>query len=613
MATQSNNTWTDLNNNLEITQFYAVSPSKASSNILFGGSQDNGTENFTGIPTWPKVNGGDGGTTIVDPNNPNRVYLLDDQTLFLSTNAGATFNSSINSGIVTAATTRNFVPPYAIDGAGDVFFGTDEVNLCLNPTASKPTWTQIGIPNVNNFNPNDSAINAIAVDFNDTTNNTVYVSAGSQLFVTKNALAGTVTWTEIDGTVPLNGWPAGFVVGGTAAGNGTGDPNSLTVPLGAALGTAFAVGGSNVVVTTNFGSKWTNITGTGLPNVPIDSIAVLPGLGVFVGTDVGVYSTTSITLTSGATTITGPVTWSRFQAGLPNAQVTDLVAANYPDVGTVLAAATHGRGVWEIQLTAPAMPAPVTAFSTKIPPFESTNGNMGPALGTVNNTTYIAWTGRDNDQLNITPLHANGTPVEPPAFISPSQLTSNSGLSLATLNNQMYVAFTGVNGDHQLLVAPVNINGGSISLGAVVDLNEFSDDAPVLAVFNGNLYIAWTGHSNNFLNVMELNTNGGISGVEPHYVSGATEDGSPARARPPTASSGWPSPASRMTCTFPRSILIVQTALSSMCPRSAHCPRPVPPRPATSVRPWLTSTACCTSVGRLRAIPFLDPIDSTRT
>ncbi len=542
-----NNVWTDLNNNLEITQFYGISPSAATSTVLFGGSQDNGTEEFNGTPTWPRQLSGDGGTTVIDPNFPNRVYALTlgpPPVLNLSTNVGASFSSSINAGILTFSTATprniNFDPSYALDTAGDVFFGTDEVNLCTNPTAKSPTWTQIGIPGTNGFNPGDSKINAIAVDPNDTTNkgadgNVVYVSAGTQLFVTKNAQAGaaSVTWTAIDGTVAGNGWPAGFVVGGVAAGNGLGDPSSLAVPAGAAPGTAFAVGAGTVIMTTNYGTSWTPITGTGLPpNEAIDSVAALPGFGVFVGTDVGVYSTTSITMTAAATTITAPITWSPYKAGLPNAQVTDLVAAQYPDVGTVLAAGTHGRGVWEILLTAGPVGPPITGYTAAKQTFEDTNGDTGPALATLNGTTFIGWTGRNNRQLVITPLHADGTPIEPngtPEFISPPQLTSNTGLALATLNNQMFVAFTGVN-DHQLLIAPVNVSGSTISLGTLAFLNQFSDSAPALGVFNGNLYIAWTGQGDNDLNFMELNTNGGISPAQAPFTPSLTATGSPALA-----------------------------------------------------------------------------------
>jgi hypothetical protein len=47
--------WTDLNGNLDITQFYGIGLDPTNANIAYGGSQDNGTEKFTGALTWAQV------------------------------------------------------------------------------------------------------------------------------------------------------------------------------------------------------------------------------------------------------------------------------------------------------------------------------------------------------------------------------------------------------------------------------------------------------------------------------------------------------------------------------------------------------------------------------
>ena len=54
----------------------------------------------------------------------------------------------------------------------------------------------------------------------------------------------------------------------------------------------------------------------------------------------------------------GGTTWTRFASGLPNAQVEELVFAPNLDI---LAAATYGRGVWEIQVPGPATHVVVSA------------------------------------------------------------------------------------------------------------------------------------------------------------------------------------------------------------------------------------------------------------
>jgi photosystem II stability/assembly factor-like uncharacterized protein len=89
---------------------------------------------------------------------------------------------------------------------------------------------------------------------------------------------------------------------------------------------------------TDGGMTWA-ASQTGLPDVPIDRIITDPrdraGNTVYAATWIGVYFTTN-----------GGASWSVFGAGLPNVEVSDLYFA--PD-GSVLRAATYGRGIWEIQ------------------------------------------------------------------------------------------------------------------------------------------------------------------------------------------------------------------------------------------------------------------------
>src|SRR5207249_4059347 len=63
--------WTDLNGNLAITQLNGIASHPTNPSILFGGSQDNGTESFTGNPAWTLVEAGDGGLVKIDQKNPN--------------------------------------------------------------------------------------------------------------------------------------------------------------------------------------------------------------------------------------------------------------------------------------------------------------------------------------------------------------------------------------------------------------------------------------------------------------------------------------------------------------------------------------------------------------
>src|SRR5260370_1394226 len=66
--------WTPLNSTLAITQFYpghAVNPSNE--NDAFGGTQDNGMEQFSGSLSWTVNTCGDGGSAAYYRNTPTNV------------------------------------------------------------------------------------------------------------------------------------------------------------------------------------------------------------------------------------------------------------------------------------------------------------------------------------------------------------------------------------------------------------------------------------------------------------------------------------------------------------------------------------------------------------
>ena len=71
----STSKWTNLNGGgLAITTFNGITTHPTNPDIVLGGSQDNGTEKFTGSQAWTHVDPGDGGEVLFDPNNPNIAY-----------------------------------------------------------------------------------------------------------------------------------------------------------------------------------------------------------------------------------------------------------------------------------------------------------------------------------------------------------------------------------------------------------------------------------------------------------------------------------------------------------------------------------------------------------
>src|SRR5205823_4108749 len=128
------------------------------------------------------------------------------------------------------------------------------------------------------------------------------------------------------------------------------DPSNAQIAY--AVVNRFSTAG-HVFRTTNGGTLWTNISGTGgsaLPNLPVWSIQINNSTSpstLYIGADDGVYISTDL-----------GVSWSRLGTGLPDAQVFQVT---FNGSLQILGAATYGRGAWEIQTTGPTpTPTPTT-------------------------------------------------------------------------------------------------------------------------------------------------------------------------------------------------------------------------------------------------------------
>jgi autotransporter-associated beta strand protein len=312
--------WTDLNGNLQTIQFIGTALDPASANIVYGGSQDNGTAEFNDSLGWTQLRGGDGGFVRVDPSTPTTVY---------HEYSGGTLERSDTSGSPAASWTDitppgasggNFYVPFVLDPSNPqrLLYGTATLYQSTNRGAG---WTAIGTPGTAGFNPGGAALDALAVSANGST---IYVTAGGHNFVTTN---DGLSWTNID--VP--GFTDGFAAVAV-------DPASAqTVYL---VRNHFTGGaGGHVFKTTNSGATWTDVSGN-LPNIPswsiaLDSRGTAASRALYLGTDTGVYESTD-----------GGTDWAPFRSGLPNAQVRSLEIA--PGLG-ILAAGTYGRGLFEVQ------------------------------------------------------------------------------------------------------------------------------------------------------------------------------------------------------------------------------------------------------------------------
>jgi photosystem II stability/assembly factor-like uncharacterized protein len=320
----TNITWTNLNTGLATEQFYqglSVDPNNES--VGFGGTQDNGTESYSGTTTWNVVNCGDGGVTLIDDStNPDTVYSnCIEATFYKSTDGGQNFHSAQN-GINTGDRV-NWTPPAAIDPANPqrLYFGTEYVYQTTNGAGS---WTEIS-PDLTGGG------NLTAIAISPVNPNTVWAgSDDSQVSVTQNALAGpTAAWSNV--TVN-NMLPPRYITALAA------DPQQATTAYVTFSG--FSGYGDNlghVFMTADSGASWTDISGN-LPNLPVNDIVVDPlqAGAIYVATDFGVFYTTN-----------GGTAWATLVTSLPRVAVLSLKL----NPSRNLFAATHGRSMWETNVS----------------------------------------------------------------------------------------------------------------------------------------------------------------------------------------------------------------------------------------------------------------------
>ncbi len=313
-------TWTHCNNGLVITEFEFIAHNVGSSRWLIGGTQDNGTERWTGNSAWDHVDDGDGGDCSVNRTDPTIVFHeFYNISPFKSASSGDWGSWSGLTLPVTANESSLFYCPFTCSGSGGntVALGTVALYISRDNGA---TWLRLTFP---------SSASASALYIPNTDNVYVGTTDGRVFHTSWNATA----WT---GLTALTTPRAGAYVSSLYV-----DSNNLNL-IWAAYS---SIGGGLAYVSSNAGSTWTNRT-AGLPNLPVTTVEVDSRNAdrVWLGTDSGVYQS----LDAGAT-------WTNFSNGLPNALIGDL--AFHPHAW-VLRAGTRNRGAWEIPvdgwMTAPA-------------------------------------------------------------------------------------------------------------------------------------------------------------------------------------------------------------------------------------------------------------------
>lgn len=320
------------------TQFMGISVHPTNANFTVGGTQDNGTNFFDATGgSWVRIDGGDGGYSIIDSNATDLTNVRVYHTYFSrissivgyatrATTTGAwTFRGcgngvTPNNGINCNDTSVLFYAPLE-SGPGNpntVYYGTDRLYRSADTGATHTVASQAPIQS-------GVAISAIGISPQNDNIRLVGLRNGG-LWGTNT---GSSTLTDLD---PGNTVPNGFVSRVTI------DP----LDAGTAYVTLASFGVNNVYKTENLDSGvpvWTNISGT-LPRVPISAFLVDPAATnmLYAGTDIGLF----VSSDTGAT-------WQPFGSGYPRVAIFD-IAKTAPGLIRI---ATHGRGMWQIPALSP--------------------------------------------------------------------------------------------------------------------------------------------------------------------------------------------------------------------------------------------------------------------
>jgi hypothetical protein len=348
-------TWVDLNTQLAITQFYpGPSAGIGDENYGFGGTQDNDTELFSGTLDWTGVQAcGDGGFTAIDSQTPTTVYTTCAPGSGPGLVAKSVFNGAVlagptpsfvaaDNGIAGSGDQSEFIPPLTIDDNNPttLYYGTCRIWQTFDGAAN---WTAITGDLASGTNtlgaPCSGAGNITTMDVPQKTSSIVFAgTSNGKVWSTTNAF----TWAEID-----NGLlPARHV---TAVRGKRGDTTGTIayVTFSGFGSCAGCDGKGHIFKTINGGTAWTDISGD-LPDAPVNDIIVYhqgtPTFdALYIATDVGVFSCENPEATTNTCS-----NWTVIGDGLPNSPILGLAMRRQ---SRILRAATHGRSMWQIQLT----------------------------------------------------------------------------------------------------------------------------------------------------------------------------------------------------------------------------------------------------------------------
>ena len=338
--TASNVTWTDISHGYQTSQFYSIAIDHGTSgnNVVMGGMQDNGVlwTNSNNIDTpWVNEGSGDGAFTAIADGRTS---------YYVSSQLGTIYRVALdNSGALLdwtyvtpdSATGFLFIPPYLLDpninsmmylAAGTDIWRNTNILQIPHQQNTKATVNWSDLKNTNNGN----TITALGIS-KTPANILYYGNNNAQVFRIDVADTGNPTPVEITGAFPSGGYVNCIAVDQSNADN--------VMVVFSNYGVQSLFYSSNA---TSVSPTWTAVGGNLEPVSDGPSVrwAAISNFGgsptYFVGTSVGLYTTTKLNSTS--------TVWSQEGSSTIGNNVVSMI--DYRESDGLVVVATHGGGVF---------------------------------------------------------------------------------------------------------------------------------------------------------------------------------------------------------------------------------------------------------------------------
>ena len=326
-----NNSWSNLNRTFSTIQAYYAIASQGPDPVIYTGTQDNGTGKYLGTQRWSEVFGGDGGDVAVDPDQPDHAYQEYVYLDMSKTDDGGKTWTNIAPPDAGDSSRSRFIAPFDLDPLDDqhlVALGRSVWESHAGIATTSATWQE----------SYDNGPNHVG---------TALAVRGETIYEAWCGPCNPTPVTDPQGTgfqrglasniggewhpLAAEGLPNRYVTGIAMLPR---DPRVVFVTLsGFSRRWVEYAGEGHVFISTDGGESFTDLS-RNLPDIPANDVVLFQGRPI-VATDVGIFR-----LGSGGK-------WRTLGHGMPPVSTLDL--SLIPGTQKLMAA-THGRGIWTLQL-----------------------------------------------------------------------------------------------------------------------------------------------------------------------------------------------------------------------------------------------------------------------